>query len=81
MSESLEEALAAVMASIAYSIARREKLEQGGVIYCRNCSRRPALMPSLHCPPCLAEVWRRTGSEMRCENREQTEEDVRACAR
>jgi hypothetical protein len=81
MSESLEDAMVAVVIATAYALARHHKLEHAGVIYCWNCSQRPALMPSLHCPPCLAEVWRRTGSEMRCENREQTEEDVRACAR
>jgi hypothetical protein len=67
------------MTDIAYSIARKHKLEADGTIWCWNCSSRAALMPSLHCPTCLAESWRRMGIVMpECPNRLQTPADVEA---
>lgn len=62
--------------------ARRHNLVcADGTIVCWNCKRAEALLPSLHCAPCLTEAWRRNGIiEPRCEQREQTEEDKRHMA-
>ncbi len=79
MTVPLAATLADAVHATAISLARQHKLESGGVIYCWNCSQRPALMPSLHCPPCLAEAWRRNGARMLCQNREQTPADAEAC--
>jgi hypothetical protein len=66
----------------AYGLARQHGLLSDGVIYCWACSQKPALMPSLHCPRCLADHWRRNGIvSPLCVNRAQSPEDVRAvCA-
>ncbi len=64
----------------AYALAAHNKLVVDDVIWCWNCSKRAALMPSLHCPDCLAESWRRLGIvQPECPNRLQTPEDVEAC--
>jgi hypothetical protein len=43
-----------------------------GSIICWACRKRAALMPSLHCPACLAEAWHRLGIiEPQCPNYEQ----------
>lgn len=43
-----------------------------GLIDCWDCRKRLALLPSLHCPMCLAEAWRRMGiTEPWCPNYEQ----------
>ncbi len=58
-------------------LARRHKLaDDDGVIWCFHCGTREALLPSLACPPCLAEAWRRRGIVSPwCMNRAQTDED------
>lgn len=61
------------------SLAKKNKLERDGMIYCWNCAERPALMPSLHCHLCLAAHHRQRGKVGVCVNREQTPEDVEAC--
>lgn len=64
----------------AYSLAKKNKLLVDDVIWCWNCSNRAALMPSLHCPTCLADSWSRLGIVMpECPNRLQTHEDVERC--
>ena len=53
-----------------------------GEIVCWNCRRAEALLPSLHCPRCLADAWQRLGIiEPQCEQREQTEDDKSRLAR
>lgn len=72
--------LSGSMEEIAHHLARRHKLEAEGTIWCWSCSQRAALMPSLHCPSCLAESWRRMGIvQPECPNRLQTTADVEAC--
>lgn len=79
MSE-LDTALTQRILATAYQLARKHGLEAADTIWCWNCSERPALMPSLHCPQCLAEAWRQKGIVMpACPNRQQTAEDVAAC--
>ena len=71
--------LSGAILAAAHQLARRHRLEADGVVWCWSCSQRPALMPSLHCQPCLAEAWRRTGTMApQCMNREQTQADVDA---
>ncbi len=70
------------MMATARNLARRHNLERDGTIWCWNCSQRAALMPSLHCPVCLADSWRRTGTVApQCMNRDQTQADVDAVMR
>ena len=63
----------------AHSQARKNKLEADGTIWCWNCSKVRALMPSLHCHRCLAAARRLKGHVGLCVNREQTPADVEAC--
>jgi hypothetical protein len=70
--------LSGAIARAAVGQARKNELVVDDVITCWNCGARPALMPQLHCPPCLAEAWRRTGAAMACVSREQTPADVEA---
>jgi hypothetical protein len=43
-----------------------------GTIICWDCKKREALLPSLHCPLCLAAAWQRLGiTEPWCPNYEQ----------
>lgn len=73
------EDLAPAMFDIAIGLARQHKLEVDGTIWCWNCSQKPALMPSLHCPQCLAAVYIRRGIVApQCVNRAQTEADAAA---
>lgn len=67
---------------LARSLAVRHNLVcDNGVIVCWNCKRERALMPSLHCATCLASAWERLGIiEPKCEQREQTEDDMRLMA-
>lgn len=52
-----------------------------GTVICWECRAREALIPSLHCPTCLADAWRRLNiTNPCCEQREQTEEDKRRLA-
>lgn len=62
---------------LARSLARRHNLVcDDGQIICWECKRTEALLPSLHCPVCLADAWRRLGIiEPQCEQRTQTEDD------
>lgn len=66
----------------ARALARAHNLVcDNGQIVCWNCKRHEALMPSLHCAPCLGEAWRRLNiHDPRCEQREQTDEDKRLMA-
>ncbi len=68
-----------IITEVAIGLARRHRLVVDDEITCWNCGARPALMPQLHCPPCLAEAWRRTGAAMACPSRAQTPADVEAC--
>ncbi len=63
--------------AVARGLARRHNLvAEDGTVWCWECKREAALMPSLHCPPCLADAWDRLGiTEPVCEQREQTERD------
>lgn len=70
--------LTEVMAA-ALSLAAKHKLEADGTIWCWNCGKKPALMPSLHCHTCLAAHFKRRGLVPTCINREQTAEDVEKC--
>lgn len=63
---------------VAIGLARKHRLVVDGVLWCWNCGHKPALMPSLHCPHCLAESWRRRGIVGQCVQREQTPQDVAA---
>lgn len=55
---------------------------EDGTCVCWNCKRVEALLPSLHCPRCLADAWQRLGIiEPQCEQREQTEDDKSQLAR
>ena len=79
MSEQLSAEILEKIHGMAINLARKHNLEHDGTIWCWNCSQRPALMPSLHCPVCLAASWRRTGTTApQCMNREQTQADVDA---
>lgn len=62
---------------LARSLARRHNLVcDNGAIVCWECKQHEALLPSLHCPKCLADAWRRLGIvEPQCIQREQTEAD------
>jgi Zn finger protein HypA/HybF involved in hydrogenase expression len=76
---SLAEGAAELIESTAIGLARTHRLEVEGTIWCWNCSERAALMPSLHCPQCLAAVYIRKGIVAPlCVNRAQTEADVAA---
>lgn len=77
MSDHISGVLGNVMAT-ALALARKERLERDGVIFCWTCSRRPALLPSLACPLCLAEHYRATGTDPQCANRLQTPADAEA---
>lgn len=80
MTEALSVSLEATVDAVAFSLARKHRLEADGVIWCWNCSKAPALMPSLHCPHCLASAWRTNlGGIGGCPNRAQTPEDAEAC--
>lgn len=63
--------------STARGLARRHELiDDTGLIWCWFCDKRPALLPSLHCPSCLAAAWGRIPVVMpQCINREQTDAD------
>jgi hypothetical protein len=76
----LGEDIQARLLDTAYSLAKKNKLEADGTIWCWNCSKRAALIPSLHCPTCLADNWRVNGIVVpNCPNRLQTPADVEAC--
>ena len=70
------------MIALARSLAVRHNLVcNDGCIVCWECRRDRALLPSLHCPRCLTAAWNRAGIiSPRCEQREQTEEDMRLMA-
>jgi hypothetical protein len=71
--------LAELMTRFARNKARTERLEADGTLWCWACSNAPALMPSLHCSPCLAASYRRSGTVAPlCVNRRQTPEDAEA---
>jgi hypothetical protein len=71
-----------VMEELARRLAARDRLLVDGVIWCWNCGAKAALMPSLHCPQCLAAEYRRTGRVApECVNRQQTPADVEAVSR
>lgn len=45
-------------------------------MWCWGCDAREALLPSLHCAPCLAAAWGRIPIALpQCVNREQTDAD------
>lgn len=53
MSE-LEPVIRARLNALAQAIAIRNNLvEDDGTIICWECRKKPALLPSLHCPHCL----------------------------
>jgi len=64
---------------LARSLARRNNLVcDDGTVVCWDCRRVEALLPSLHCPRCLADAWQRLNIiSPQCEQREQTEDDKR----
>ena len=64
--------------SAAHDMARKHRLPRDGVIWCWNCSDKPALMPSLHCDRCLAAHFKRMGTVGTNVNRQQNERDVEA---
>lgn len=68
---------------LARALARRNNLVcNDGSIVCWECTDRLALLPSLHCPVCLAAAWRRLNiTDPQCEQREQTEDDKSLMAR
>lgn len=63
----------------ARNLARRNRLvDDNGTVWCWECNAREALLPSLHCPVCLAASWRRKGIvNPQCVNRSQTDDDRR----
>lgn len=67
------------LVATARSLASKHGLERDGVIVCWNCEKYPALMPSLHCPVCLAAYHRRRGTVGITVQRQQTPADVEAC--
>jgi hypothetical protein len=63
-------ALGTAVREMAITLARRENLvADGGQIYCWNCNRLGALMPSLHCRACLDAHRERTERERETEAR------------
>lgn len=71
----------AVLEQLAISLARKNRLLIDGVIWCWHCGNKPALMPSLACPHCLAATYKRQNIVApECVNRQQTPEDVAAVA-
>lgn len=79
MTEALSVAIGESILATAYGLARRHRLEAGGVIYCWNCNQNPALIPSLHCAVCLTDSWRRNHvTRPQSVNREQNAADVAA---
>lgn len=67
---------------VARHYARKHNLVcEDGTVVCWDCRKREALLPSLHCPLCLADVWRRLNiTDPKCEQREQTDNDKRLMA-
>lgn len=52
--------MVAAMHEVARDLARKHDLvSEQGVIICWNCRDADALMPSLHCPACLAKARKR----------------------
>lgn len=68
---------------LARALARRHNLVcNDGSIVCWDCKRVESLLPSLHCPRCLADAWQRLRiTDPQCEQREQTDEDRSLMAR
>lgn len=62
---------------VAFNLARQHRLiGDDGTIVCWNCGDQEALLPSLHCLPCLAAARRRLGIPLpHAENRAQTDTD------
>lgn len=74
MTTSLQAELDAIIEQAAREFARMWRLvdDQGRVWCSTDDCQHLALMPSLKCPQCLTDAWRRLGIvEPRCVNREQ----------
>jgi hypothetical protein len=63
----------AAIEEVARSLALQHNLVcTDSSILCWACRKRAALIPSLHCPACLADAWRRLNiTEPQCPNHEQ----------
>lgn len=76
MTQSLDELMRAQIEECAMNLADHWRLydDQGRIWCAREGCQRLALLPSLHCGPCLGEHYRRNGiTHPWCPNHEQQE--------